>query len=561
MTVVLLFIDPVLALISLTTAPLLVVISFVFRRKVRERARKQRRHEGDLASVANEALSRDGRREGLRRRGARGRAGPQPQRAAHGRRRRGRAAAGPLRRHRRRAARLRHRARDRLRRLPRGQGRAERRRPDRLRQLHPQGLEPDAQLRPRGEQADRGARPRRPDRRDPLRPTTSSTRSRTPTAAPRATGAIELDARLLRVRRRARRAARRQPHPPRRPAARADRPVRRRASRRSPALVARFYDPTEGARHARRPRRPRLLAGLAARPDRGRPAGHGPLLRLRPREHRLRHGRRPARDRRRRQGGRRARVHRGPPRGLRHRARPPGRGPLRRPAPAHRDRPHAAAQPAGDHPRRAHHRARQGQRGPGARRPRPPDARPHVPARSRTRRGSPGPRTRSSNSITDGSSRRRSTLARAVVTGCAGFIGSHLIEPLLAGRARRPRRRLLQRQLRARRQAREPQRRGRLRDASGCSTADLVNVDADALLDGADVVYHLAGEPGVRASWGPRFDRYTHHNVQATQRLLEAARGTAPALRLRVVELASTATRSSSPRTRTRRRARSPPTA
>ena len=57
MTVVLLIIDPVLALISLTTAPLLVVISFVFRRKVRERARRQRHHEGDLASVANEALS------------------------------------------------------------------------------------------------------------------------------------------------------------------------------------------------------------------------------------------------------------------------------------------------------------------------------------------------------------------------------------------------------------------------------------------------------------------------------------------------------------------------
>ena len=31
--------------------------------------------------------------------------------------------------------------------------------------------------------------------------------------------------------------------------------------------------------HDRRPRRPRLLAGLAARPDRGRPAGHGPVLR------------------------------------------------------------------------------------------------------------------------------------------------------------------------------------------------------------------------------------------------------------------------------------------
>lgn len=57
MTVVLLVIDPVLALLSLVTAPLLVIISFVFRRKVRDRARRQRRHEGDLASIANEALS------------------------------------------------------------------------------------------------------------------------------------------------------------------------------------------------------------------------------------------------------------------------------------------------------------------------------------------------------------------------------------------------------------------------------------------------------------------------------------------------------------------------
>jgi ABC-type multidrug transport system fused ATPase/permease subunit len=56
MTVVLLFIDPVLALLSLVTAPLLVIVSFVFRRKVRERARSQRRHEGDLASVASETL-------------------------------------------------------------------------------------------------------------------------------------------------------------------------------------------------------------------------------------------------------------------------------------------------------------------------------------------------------------------------------------------------------------------------------------------------------------------------------------------------------------------------
>jgi ATP-binding cassette subfamily B protein len=57
MTIVLLIIDPVLALLSLVTAPLLVLVSWIFRRKVRDRARRRRRHEGDLASIANEALS------------------------------------------------------------------------------------------------------------------------------------------------------------------------------------------------------------------------------------------------------------------------------------------------------------------------------------------------------------------------------------------------------------------------------------------------------------------------------------------------------------------------
>lgn len=54
---------------------------------------------------------------------------------------------------------------------------------------------------------------------------------------------------------------------------------------------------------------------------------------------------------------------------------------------------------------------------------------------------------------------------------------------------------------------------------------DLNEIDLDALLDGVDVVFHLAGQPGVRASWGSDFTTYTRCNVDATQRLLEAARG------------------------------------
>jgi UDP-glucuronate 4-epimerase len=39
-----------------------------------------------------------------------------------------------------------------------------------------------------------------------------------------------------------------------------------------------------------------------------------------------------------------------------------------------------------------------------------------------------------------------------------------------------------------------------------------------------EVVYHLAAVPGVRASWGTRFDAHLRNNVLATQRLLPATR-------------------------------------
>ena len=54
--------------------------------------------------------------------------------------------------------------------------------------------------------------------------------------------------------------------------------------------------------------------------------------------------------------------------------------------------------------------------------------------------------------------------------------------------------------------------------------ADLLDADLDPLLDGADVVVHLAAQPGVRASWQTGFGVYAEANVMVTQRLLEAAR-------------------------------------
>jgi UDP-glucose 4-epimerase len=54
--------------------------------------------------------------------------------------------------------------------------------------------------------------------------------------------------------------------------------------------------------------------------------------------------------------------------------------------------------------------------------------------------------------------------------------------------------------------------------------ADILGADLPKFLDGVDVVFHQAGQAGVRASWGEYFKTYTDNNILATQKLLEAAR-------------------------------------
>jgi UDP-glucuronate 4-epimerase len=53
---------------------------------------------------------------------------------------------------------------------------------------------------------------------------------------------------------------------------------------------------------------------------------------------------------------------------------------------------------------------------------------------------------------------------------------------------------------------------------------DLNVLDLDEVLQGVEVMFHEAGQPGVRKSWGQDFATYVDANVLATQRLLEAAR-------------------------------------
>ncbi len=54
--------------------------------------------------------------------------------------------------------------------------------------------------------------------------------------------------------------------------------------------------------------------------------------------------------------------------------------------------------------------------------------------------------------------------------------------------------------------------------------APLQTTPLDPLLDGVTHVFHLAGQAGVRGSWGADFGSYITNNIDATQRLLEAVK-------------------------------------
>lgn len=53
---------------------------------------------------------------------------------------------------------------------------------------------------------------------------------------------------------------------------------------------------------------------------------------------------------------------------------------------------------------------------------------------------------------------------------------------------------------------------------------NILDINWFDLLDGIDGVYHLAAQAGVRASWGHSFLIYTKNNIEATQLMLEASK-------------------------------------
>ncbi|MGV2831723.1 GDP-mannose 4,6-dehydratase [Myxosarcina sp. GI1(2024)] len=116
-------------------------------------------------------------------------------------------------------------------------------------------------------------------------------------------------------------------------------------------------------------------------------------------------------------------------------------------------------------------------------------------------------------------------MSTQIVTGVAGFIGSHLAETLL-NRGDRvigidrfndyydPQLKL--------------QNVAHLKSHSSFKLikANIQDLNWQELLGETEVVYHQAAQAGVRASWGEGFRNYTERNINATQVILEAAKQT-----------------------------------
>ncbi|HEY83010.1 MAG TPA: NAD-dependent epimerase/dehydratase family protein [Dehalococcoidia bacterium] len=106
---------------------------------------------------------------------------------------------------------------------------------------------------------------------------------------------------------------------------------------------------------------------------------------------------------------------------------------------------------------------------------------------------------------------------KALVTGCAGFIGSHLTERLLKEGfevvgldcfASYYARKIKERNI-----------------AAALAHKGFEFIEADILeveeFPSVDYVFHEAAQPGVRGSWGEQFETYLRNNILATQKLLE----------------------------------------
>jgi len=118
---------------------------------------------------------------------------------------------------------------------------------------------------------------------------------------------------------------------------------------------------------------------------------------------------------------------------------------------------------------------------------------------------------------------------RFIVTGAAGFIGSHLCQVLLENDnqvvgvdcftdyynpdiKKRNIREFVD------------------DDRFELISKNLLDLDYGRLLPTVDGIFHQAAQAGVRSSWGQEFDEYIDQNIRSTQRLLEAIKEYDPEL-------------------------------
>jgi UDP-glucose 4-epimerase len=111
---------------------------------------------------------------------------------------------------------------------------------------------------------------------------------------------------------------------------------------------------------------------------------------------------------------------------------------------------------------------------------------------------------------------------RCLVTGVSGFIGSNLAEQLIhdghsvfgidSFEDFYPRK-LKEENLKS------------LRDSEQFRLIEgnIIDLPLETIVPDVDCVFHEAAQPGVRDSWGSRFEIYAQNNVLATQKLLEAS--------------------------------------
>jgi UDP-glucose 4-epimerase len=114
-------------------------------------------------------------------------------------------------------------------------------------------------------------------------------------------------------------------------------------------------------------------------------------------------------------------------------------------------------------------------------------------------------------------------LKTAIVTGAAGFIGSHLSEKLLGNGFK-----VIGIDCFSDYYSKEIKKNNMISFQNNKNFKlienDLMKIDLISIIKESEFLFHEAAQPGVRASWGEQFDTYVKDNILVTQKILESAK-------------------------------------